>query len=161
MSHLRSWNRLINALFTLHGTGTGGGTRKRTNAIGNNGSWSLSLSRNSVNSCVQQLIVNWFQSHSESSSQSRAVLNIPLLINHKKREKCTKSQMTSTVQTETDKTLYFLVIMFFVGYFILHNVLGQTQSNHFAYFPTSSDWHMKKSKVIDQNYSLNLIIDFF
>ena len=38
-----------NGLFTLHGTGTGGVTGNGTDTIGNNGSWSLSMSRTSVN----------------------------------------------------------------------------------------------------------------
>ena len=39
----------LNGLFTLRGNGTGTGTRKRTGTIGNNRSWSLSLSQISVN----------------------------------------------------------------------------------------------------------------
>ena len=60
-------------LFTLHGTGTGVGSRKETRTIGNNGSWSLS--RTSLNISTSNIRTHWslFCSLFWTQSWARAV----------------------------------------------------------------------------------------
>ena len=65
------WNRR-HCVFTLYETATRGGTTKGIGTIGNNGSWSLFLSRTSVNISASCIRTYWSQSHSLSCSQSRS-----------------------------------------------------------------------------------------
>ena len=60
-----------NGLVTLHGTGNGTGTGNGIRTIGNNGSWSLSLSQTSVNISSWYIRTHWSFSCSLSLYRSR------------------------------------------------------------------------------------------